>query len=274
MKLPYVDDITEQSFDTAVIEASHRVPVLADFWAQWCGPCRTLGPLLERLAAEYDGKFLLAKIDADANGGLAQRFGVRGLPTVKIFRNGEIVDEFVGALPENQIRPLIDKHLPGPVDDLLAEARQLASGNPEAAIELLGRAVEFEPQKDRLWLALAGLYADTGAVDEATAALGHLPPALRVGEEARAIEARLQLADLAAPPQDDDPHAAKLSAAAEHLQAGRFGEGMALLGEILQADPDWRDGAAREAMLAAFTLPGIDEATVAHWRRRIASLIN
>lgn len=271
----YICDVSEADFDARVIEASKSRPVLADFWAAWCGPCRALGPVLEQLAEEYHGAFTLAKIDTDANPGLATRFGVRGLPTVKVFRDGEVVDEFVGALPAPQVRPFIERHLPGPGDALLEEARRLATGDPAQAIELLRRAADHEPDAGPIWLELAQLYALENRVQEARDALGRLPANLRASEAARLAEARLGLAALAARDvNESDPNAVRLRTAARECQAGNYERGLELLGEILADDPQWSDGDAREAMLAAFALPDIDSELVAHWRRRIASLLN
>lgn len=275
MSEQYVYDVGEDNFESRVTQASAAVPVLVDFWAAWCGPCRALGPVLEGLASEYEGKFLLAKVDTDAHPALAQRFGVRGLPTVKVFRHGEPVDEFVGALPEPQVRPFIERHLAGPHDELLEEAARLATGDPDQAIELLRRAVDYEADAGRLWLALADLYATAGRSDEATDALGHLPANLRTGDRARAVEARIALARATQRDTDAaDPHSVRLRDAARALHGGEHERGLELLGEILEDDPAWRDGAAREAMLAAFALPDLDAALAARWRRRIASLLN
>src|SRR5215218_2804378 len=113
-----VIDVDKTNFEALVIEGSKQVPVLVDFWAPWCAPCRALGPILEKLAAEYDGRFVLAKINSDENPALAARYGVRGIPNVKAFVAGEVIDEFSGALPESAVRQFIDNIIPSPADEL------------------------------------------------------------------------------------------------------------------------------------------------------------
>ncbi len=272
---PHVREVDEASFETEVIEASRSHPVLADFWASWCGPCRTLGPMLEALAGEHAGAFTLAKIDADVNGALAARFGVRGLPTVKVFRNAEVVDEFVGALPEAELRAFIGKHLEGPADRLLTEALELAQGNPEAGIELLNRGIELEPDKHQLRLALARLYVEQDRIDDAQAVLRGLPPNLSTSEEAMQIAAQIKVAGLSGEGVDEsDPQSPKFKQAIEYLHAHRYEAALEQLAAILEVDPQWQDGRARQLMIDVFALPDIEPNVTARWRRRLAAMLN
>jgi putative thioredoxin len=133
-------DVTEQSFETDVIEASARQPVVVDFWAEWCGPCRTLGPVLEKAADAREGKVVLAKVDTDRNPGLAMRFQTASIPAVKAFRDGQVVSEFVGAQPPARVEEFFDALLPKPPDDRIDRARELhAEGKDDEALELLGK---------------------------------------------------------------------------------------------------------------------------------------
>ena len=133
-----------------VLEESKHRPVVVDFWAPWCGPCKSLKPILEKLAAEYGGKFLLAKINSDDNQELAARYGVRGIPSVKAFVNGEPVDEFSGALPEGEVRAFLDRLVPGPADELRAQAAELRlAGDLSGALQTAGRCFENRPRPCR-----------------------------------------------------------------------------------------------------------------------------
>ncbi len=153
--------VTEATFDRDVVELSGKTPVVVDFWAEWCGPCRTLGPALEAAEASRGGKVLLAKVDVDSNQGLSQRFGVQGIPAVKAFRDGKVVDEFVGAVPKAQVESFFDGLLPSKVDDLLAAGDELS----------LREAAELEPRRADVAIALGRARLRRGAEDEALAAV-------------------------------------------------------------------------------------------------------
>ena len=134
-------DVNLADFQVAVLDESRTRPVVVDFWAPWCGPCKSLKPILEKLAAEYGGKFRLAKVNADDNQALSQQYGVRGIPAVKAFVNGEMVDEFSGALPEAEVRAFLDRLVPGPAEDLRAQAAAAhTAGDHGAALQLLAEA--------------------------------------------------------------------------------------------------------------------------------------
>jgi putative thioredoxin len=153
--------VTEATFDRDVVELSGQTPVVVDFWAEWCGPCRQLGPALEAAEASRGGKVLLAKVDVDSNQGLSQRFGVQGIPAVKAFRDGKVVDEFVGAVPKAQVEAFFDKLLPSKVDELLAAGDELS----------LREAAELEPRRADVAVALGRARLQRGAEDEALAAV-------------------------------------------------------------------------------------------------------
>ena len=157
-------DVSEATFDRDVVELSRQTPVVVDFWAEWCGPCRTLGPALEAAEASRGGRVLLAKVDVDANQGLSARFGIQGIPAVKAFRDGEVVNEFVGAVPKAKVEELFDSLVPSRADELLAAGDELS----------LREASELEPRRADIAVALARKRLERGAEDDAlTAVEGH-----------------------------------------------------------------------------------------------------
>jgi len=171
-------DVPPGQFDAAVVEESRRRPVVVDFWAPWCGPCRTLGPILERLAAQAGGAWLLAKVNVDGDPEVAARFGVQGIPAVKAFRAGAMVSEFVGAMPEARVRSWLEGVVPGPADEAFAEAQALLeAGKPADAREALARVLALKATHGGALLALAELDLAEGRRAEALAHLERLPPA-------------------------------------------------------------------------------------------------
>ena len=164
----HVSDVTEKDFQKQVVDASRKVPVLVDFWADWCGPCRVLGPVLERLAGEMNGGFELAKVDADANPALAARFGVRSLPSVLLFKDGNPVDGFIGAQPEGAVRDFLRSHVKAPAPSALDEAaRHLVAGNAKGAKRAFEDALRVDAEKDEAHLGLARLALAAGDLADA-----------------------------------------------------------------------------------------------------------
>ena len=266
---PHAFDVSTAEFQEKVVAASQHVPVLVDFWAEWCAPCRQLKPVLEKLAAEYGGRFLLAKINSDQNQELAGRCGVRGIPNVKAFVGGHLVDEFTGALPEAQVRAFIDKLLPSPAEPLRVAAQEArASGEIELALSLLDDASQADPANETVQLDMAEIRIDAGQLDAARALLDALEHKARDASRHKALQARLKLvaagggADAAAlqariAANGDDPDA-RLQLANALALSGDYRPALEHLLAIVRRDRKWQDEAARKAMLDLFTLLGGD----------------
>ena len=279
----HVHDVTAADFQVRVLDASHERLVLLDFWAPWCGPCRTLLPLLERLAAEYAGRFALAKVDIDAEPGLAQQFGVRSVPTVKFLRDGRIVDEILGAQPEGAVRALLERHAEPLTAPLRREAlARAAAGDLDGALARLAEACAAEPGYVAAWADRLRLLLDAGRHADAEALRAELPPAVGADAACAPLLARLALARsgggdtaqlgarVAADPGDC---AARNALASAHAAAGRYDEALELLLASVQRDRAFDDGAARKAMLEIFTVLGGGDPRVRHYRKALASAL-
>lgn len=270
MTRAHVLDVTTENFSSAVIEASHRVPVLVDFWASWCGPCRMLLPIVTRLAEEYAGLFVLAKINIDEQPELATRFGVRSVPTVKLVRSGDVVDEFLGAQPEAAVRAFLDRHVERASDKTAAEAQALlTAGRLEEATRMLEAALAVEPANSKLLLALADAVLRAGDSARARVLLEQLPAAARDDEAVANVEARLEFADRAAEIPSTEALAERLQAnpddgearhqlATRQVMAGDHEAALENLLELLKRDRAYRD-AARTDMLKVFTILGVSD---------------
>lgn len=281
---PYIIEITEENYQNAVIEQSMRVPVLVDFWASWCQPCQMLMPVLAKLADGYQGKFILAKINTEEQQALAAQFGIRSIPTVKLFRHGEPVDEFAGALPEAEIRKFLDKHIPRESDALVEQARQLLlRGDVEAARVLLEQAKASDPSNDNIDLTLAQAHAAEGDIEKAGEILNSLPADFRDKPEVRTLEGLLFFEGLltGAPDeieltrrleQDTDDAEARYLLAARHAVNQRYVEAMEELLQLMKKNRSYGDDAARKALLKLFDVLS-DDPLVPRYRSRMMSLI-
>lgn len=261
----YAFDVTHADFDEKVLAASRQIPVLVDFWAPWCQPCRILKPILERLAAEYAGRFVLAKVNSDENQELSMRYGVRGIPAVKAFVGGELVDEFTGALPEAQIREFLDRLIPSPAEPLRREALALAgAGQRDAALAKLAEALRLDPAHEASRLDCVELNLAAGNIEAAREILDALVKQARDAARVESLQARLALA-CAAGDADlpalrgrlaDDPAdlAARFKLANALALAGDYRGALENLLDIVRRDKKWNDEAGRKGMLNLFAL--------------------
>lgn len=271
-----------ENFEREVLEASKTVPVVVDFWAPWCAPCRALGPILEKLEQEYAGRFKLAKVNSDDNQELAATFGVRSIPDVMAFKGGKAVSHFLGAQPESQVRAFIEGLLPSPSELERARARELrAAGDAANAVAALRKAVHLDAKNDLARLDLAELLIQLKQLEEAEAALAQVQADSNLDARAEALRNALAFARAGG---SEDDLAAKIEANPGDLEArlalagayaGRqaWREAMDQLLEILRRDRAWRDGEARKQMLAIFNLAAGEAELVAEYRRKLSSAL-
>jgi putative thioredoxin len=283
---PHVFDATTATFEGEVLQKSLQTPVLVDFWAQWCGPCKTLGPILEKLAAEYHGAFELAKVDTEAEPQIAGAFQIRSIPTVFLVKNGQIVDGFQGALPEGQVREFLAHHGVAPAEAAAEQApleQPAPPVDPHADVMRLRKEIEAEPDKVELKLDLALALLQTGAAAEAGQLLDALPANLSTDDRAIRARARLGFAALlkdAPPPQvleaaiasNPDDLKARHLLGVHHIVAGDAEAGFEQLLEMLRRNRDFEDALPKKALIDAFRVVE-DEDMVGRYRRRMSSLL-
>jgi putative thioredoxin len=279
---PYVVTVTAENFEHLVLEGSRKQPVLVDFWADWCAPCRQLMPILARLADEFAGAFILAKVDTEAEQALAAHFGIRSLPTVQLFKQGQPVDQFMGALPEAQIRDFLSRHIERESDRLVADAlARLAAGDIDTGARLIDQARVEDPDNSRLFIAEVRLEAARGNTTAAAELLEHTPIELAADPEIAALRGQLgfaaALADapsasacaerLAATPSDSE---ARYQLAAHQVMAGDYQSALDNLLTLMQKDRAYGDDAGRKGMLMVFDLLGGEGDLVAAYRAKLA----
>lgn len=280
---PHVLDVTADTFESEVLQRSLETPVLIDFWAAWCGPCKTLGPILEKLAGEYNGAFLLAKVDVDREPQLAAAFQVRSIPTVYLIRNGQLVDGFPGALPEGQLRQFLQHHGIVPAEAAPAEETPEPPRDPHVEVMRLRAEVAANPDKDELKLDLALALLRIGAAQEAEHLLDALPANLAHDDRALRARARLGFAALlkdAPPPQvleaairaNPDDLRARHLLGAHLLVAGQSEGALEQFLEMLRRDRNFEDGLPRKALIDAFRVVE-DEDLVGAYRRKMSAVL-
>jgi len=279
-------EITRDNFEKEVIEASHRVPVVIDFWAPWCAPCRALKPILEKLAEAYQGRFILAKLNTDELPELAQQFGIRGIPNVKAVINGQLASEFTGAIPEANVRAFIEQLLPGEAEQLRLKAQEaVRDGDFEKAESLLSDALAKEPGLAAARLDLAELLVARQAYSEADIQLNGLAENARDGERYEALASKIAvwknaqslpstaelLEALELAPNDHD---LLLKLAERYTADGDFEAALEALIEVVESDRGPQREAARKAMVQVFTLAADQGDLVGLYRRRLATALN
>lgn len=282
----HVFDATADTFEAEVLQKSLQTPVLVDFWAEWCGPCKTLGPILEKLAADYNGAFRLAKVDVDKEPQLAGAFQVRSIPTVFLVKDGQLVDGFPGALPEGQLREFLTHHGIEPAaaaNEPEAPQQEAAPLDPHAEVVRLRHATAEAPDNAELKLDLALALLRTGAAQEAEQLLDALPANLATDDRAQRARARLGFAAILkdAPPPEvleaaiagnpDDLRARHLLGALRIVD-GDAEAGLEQFLEMLRRDRAYEDGLPRKALIDAFRVVD-DEDLVGRYRRRMSSLL-
>ncbi|HEY5995278.1 MAG TPA: co-chaperone YbbN [Gallionellaceae bacterium] len=280
-------DVSKTDFEQKVVAASHQHPVVIDFWAPWCAPCKALKPVLEKLAAEYGGKFLLAKVNSDENPELAARYGVRGIPAVKAMVDGQIVNEFTGALPESAVREWLDRIIPSPAEELRRAAQDLAAaGDLDGALGKLTEASSLEPGNEWVRVGAAEILFAKGEAEEAQ----HLLDTIKDHEilkDARVLQlmAQVRLTGMqhegesevelaAAIAKDENDLESRLKLANVLVAAGRAAEGMDQLLEIVQRDRKFRDDIGRKTLLDVFNLLGGQGELVSTYRRKLSTLLS
>ncbi len=280
----YIVDVDESNAQQLLIEESHTRPIVVDFWADWCEPCKQLMPLLEKLAQEYAGAFLLAKVNADEQQMLASQLGVRSLPTVMVIKDGQPVDGFAGAQPESAVREMLEKHLPSPWNAKIAEATELLdAGDTAAALALLRAAWEDSNGLKDVTLAYAGALIEANRLDEAAGVLDgvrlvdrdalheQLMAQIELKRQAgKSPEIEALEAELAA---DEDNHAVRVQLAVQLSASDHHKEALEHLLTVLRIDRDWNNGEAKRLYLDTLATIGKGDPLAAEYQRKLFSIL-
>ena len=283
---PFIVDVTRENFQQAILQESATRPVLVDFWADWCAPCRSLMPMLAKLAQEYQGKFILAKINTEEQRELAAQFGIRSLPTVKLFRNGAPVDEFMGALPEAEVRAFLERHIPRETDQLLDQADALLlQGDAQRAGKLIDQANRLDPDYPRVRLSYARYKATLGELADAEKLLQELPleeqqkPAVvsmlsrihfdRISRESPGAEALQQILQ-----QEPGNSEALYQLAAQRIMESDYAAALELLLTLMRKDRTYGEDAGRKGMLQVFDMLGGEGELVKQYRIRLFNALH
>lgn len=278
-------DVNNINFQSEVIDVSNNVPVIVDFWAPWCGPCKALTPVLEKLAMEYAGRFRLAKLNSDENMELSAEFGVRSIPDVRAFRNGRMVAQFTGALPESKVREFVDRLLPSAAEQERTLGLKLrADGDMAGASAALSKAIGLDPKLHLARIDLADLLIELKQLEAAERQLAQVKPDVDYDTRVEALRSAISFARSAESGASDAELSTRIAADPADLEArmqlanryaGRREWSAALdaLLEIVKRDRNWKVQAARKQMLAIFSLAASQPELVAEYRRKLASAL-
>ncbi|CAJ93874.1 thioredoxin [Cupriavidus necator] len=281
-----MSDVTLQNFETEVIEASRQAPVLVDFWAPWCGPCRTLGPMLERLESEAGGQWKLVKVNVDENQDLAAHFGVRSIPHVVAIADGQAVDQFIGVLPESGLREFLGRLMPRPAQTALHDALQLAAEGDRAGAEAkFDEAIALDPETDAARLAYIGFLLDGNAIAEARSQFEALSPQAAQQDAHAALRMRMDAMEGLSGLPDEPTLSARIAADPRDLAARRdlarlliarqqYEPALEQLLEIVRTDRTFEDDIGRKTMLSVFEMLADRPDVVSHWRRQLSTALN
>jgi putative thioredoxin len=279
-------NVTLDTFQTQVIEQSQHVPVLVDYWADWCGPCQMQMPVLQKLVDELDGKFVLAKVNTDEQRELAREHGIRSLPTMRLFRHGEVVEEILGAQTESTLRILLERYIERESDKIRIRAIEaFQQGRQEEALQLLQDARQAEPDNHQLTLDYAGLCLQAGRLEETDRLLLGLPREVRDETEAVQLRALLDFSSAAqdAPPLEElersvatrpDDMALRYRLGAIYVLNDRMEAALDAFMYILEHDRKFRDDIGRRGLLAVFEILGSESELVQRYRRRMFAALH
>ncbi len=284
---PYIHNVSAQDFQALVIENSLKQPVLVDFWADWCEPCKAVMPVLAKLADEYAGKFILAKVDTEQEQALAAHFAVKSLPTMKLFVKGQVADERIGVIPESDIRAFIDAFITSESEQIMNAAMQaLNQGRTEDALALMNQALAKDPKNADLKITIAGIIMAQGDRDSALALLDSLSDEENTKDEAIRLRAEINMAiqlENAPALQEIDqrlqgnPHDLEaLLQKSRHLSAnGDYDEAMGHLLKIMNIDRQFEDDdAGRTGLISLFDMLGGEHPSVQKYRRKMFTLLH
>jgi putative thioredoxin len=281
--MDWIKDVTDAEFESEVIARSKELPVVVDFWAEWCGPCRLLGPILERVANEAKGTFLLAKVNVDRSPRHAQALGVRGIPAVMAFRDGRVVSEFSGAIPEEAVRAFIRNVSPTEADSWYEEAERARERDPEKAEGLYRKVLEADPTQQGAILGLAEILVARGETEEAETLVVQLVPGGPLAERIEQVRSELSIRERR-PEASEKELRKKLETSGEDpavlLELGkllatekRYEEALQVLLKTAEASPELAQGEAKELMVEIFHVVGVRSPLADEYRTKLSRLL-
>jgi putative thioredoxin len=283
---PHIFDVTVENFETDVIAASDQTVIVIDFWADWCGPCKTLTPILEKLAIEYGGRFRLAKVNSDEQQEISSMFGIRSLPTVIALKGQKPVSAFQGAQPEGRVREFLDKILPSAGEEKLGKAKEkLDAGDIEGAIDELKVALALTPSLDSARVMLADIAMRDNRIDEAKQYLAQCKPTTQMDEDYQRVAFKIEAAEQAGNSpeaaalkariaKDANDHEARLQLAAVLVVESQFEPAFETLLESVKIDRNWNEQAARKKLIEYFALAKEQPELVRRFRQALAATLN